>query len=199
MVAHDLGGPTGVSAMARDPLRFRRVVLLNTWLPQGDIFKSIFRASEHAPYLLWRSAVSVLGQHASVEAVFGVASDASQSAISGGYGAPFPSYLYTAGPAWWPLLIPLTQDDPMAREMQKAAAFLDKWGGPALLGYSDRELFTLPGRPLLKRILPQACEVRILDAGHFLQEDQGPLISRLIVTFIEKGCYSALRTVAADP
>ena len=195
LVGHDLGGPTGVSAMARDPSRFRRVVLFNTWLPQGDIFNSVIRTGEHVPYLLWRSVVSVLGQQESVEAVFKVASEAPQDAISYGYGAPFPSYLYKAGPAWWPLLIPLTEEEPMAREMQKAAAFLSTWGGPALLGYSDGEVFTLPGKPLIRRILPQACEVQIQDAGHYLQEDQGPLIARLIVTFIKKGCNSASYSV----
>ncbi|KAK8400243.1 hypothetical protein O3P69_003150 [Scylla paramamosain] len=198
LIAHDLGGPTGVSAMARDPSRFRRVVLLNTWLPQGDIFSSFFRASEHAPYLAFRGLVQSLGRQQSVETVFRVASKAPRDAISHGYGAPFPSYLYQAGPAWWPLLIPLTKDDPMAREMQKAALFLLKWGGPALIAYSDGELFTLPGKALLQRVLPQACEAQIPDAGHFLQEDQGPLISRLIITFIKRGCSPESRSLTPE-
>lgn len=193
LVAHDLGGPTGVSAMARDPSRFRRLVLLNTWLPQGDIFSSVFRASEHAPYLIFRGLVQSLGRQQSVETVFRVASKAPLDAISHGYGAPFPSHLYQAGPAWWPLLIPLTKNDPMALEMRKAALFLQKWDGPALIAYSDREVFTLPGKALLQRVLPQACETQISDAGHFLQEDQGQLISNLIVTFIQSGCSPGSR------
>lgn len=198
LFGQDLGGPTGVSAMARAPHRFRRVVLLNTWLPQGDVFSSLPRVWEHAAYLGWRNVVATLGRHQPIETVMTVATDASSDVISGGYGAHFPSFLYKAGPAWWPLMIPLTEDDPVAIEMRKAAAFLNTWHGPALLGYSDREVFTLPGRPLLQRVLPQACQVEIQDAGHFLQEEQGPLIARLVVAFIEEDCGAVLRTLASD-
>lgn len=198
LFGQDLGGPTGVSAMARAPHRFRRVMLFNTWLPQGDVFSSFSRTIDHAAYLGWRNVVAALGRHQPVETVIRVATDASSDVISDGYGAPYPSYLYTAGPAFWPLMIPLTKDDPVAIEMRKAANFLSTWHGPALLGYSDGEVFTLPGRPLLQRVLPQACQVEVRDAGHFLQEDRGPLIARLVVAFIEKDCSGALQVLAAD-
>lgn len=116
--------------------------------------------------------------------------DATPSAVSLGYGSPFPSYLYMAGPAFWPLMVPLTPEDPVAREMQTSAAFLQQWRGPALIGYSDREVFTLAGRPLLLHVLPEACEVQIKDAGHFLQEDQGPNVALIIKDFIEGRCHT---------
>lgn len=198
LVGQDLGGPTGVSAMARAPHRFRRVVLLNTWLPQGDVFSSLSRTIDHAAYLGWRSVVAALGRHQPVQTVMRVATGASLDVISSGYGAPFPSPLYKGGPAWWPLMIPLTKDDPVAIEMRKAATFLSTWHGPAMLGYSDREVFTLPGRPLLQHVLPQACQVEIREAGHFLQEDQGPLIAQLIVAFIEKDCKAVQQILVSD-
>lgn len=188
VVMQDLGGPTGVSAVLRDPGRYRRLVLLNTWLPQGDILSSVSSVWEHRAYLSWRFLVQAIGRHISVETVFKAVSDAPDDAIQWGYGAPFPSELYKAGPSWWPLMIPLRENDVVAREMQKAAGFLEHWQGPVLLGYSDGETFTLPGRPLLQRVLPRACHVKILDAGHFLQEDQGPVVASLIVSFIERGC-----------
>lgn len=198
LFGHDLGGPTGVSAMARAPHRFRRVVLLNTWLPQGDVLSSLSRTLEHAAYLGWRNVVAALGRHQPIDTVMKVTTHASPDVISGGYGAPFPSYLYKAGPAWWPLMIPLTEDDPVAIDMQKAATFLSTWHGPALFGYSDREVFTLPGRALLQRVLPQACQVLVKDAGHFLQENQGPLIARFVVAFIEEDCNAVQQILASD-
>ncbi|KAK4326856.1 hypothetical protein Pmani_002656 [Petrolisthes manimaculis] len=189
-VLHDLGGPTGVSALRRDPERYRRVVLLNTWLPQGDV---LTRPFEHVAYLAWRTLVTVLGRHTPIQTVFKVATGATSSAVSLGYGAPYPSYLYTAGPAFWPLMVPLTPDDPVAREMKASAAFLQRWEGEALVGYSDREVFTLAGRSLLLHVLPQACDVQIEDAGHFLQEDQGPSVALIIKEFIEGRCVATRR------
>lgn len=58
-----------MSALRRDPERYRRVVLLNTWLPQGD---ALTRPLEHAAYLAWRTLVTVLGRHSPVQTVFKV-------------------------------------------------------------------------------------------------------------------------------
>ncbi|XP_069162583.1 haloalkane dehalogenase-like [Procambarus clarkii] len=188
VVMQDLGGPTGVSAVVRDPWRYHRLVLLNTWLPQGNILSSPASVRDHLPYLSWRFLVQVMGRKIPVDIVFQISSDAPHDAIKWGYGAPFPSEVYKAGPSWWPLMIPLEESDPVAREMQAAAMFLQNWTGPALLGYTDGEVFTIPGRPLLQRVLPGACQVTVPDAGHFLQEDQGPTVASLIVDFIERGC-----------
>ncbi|XP_066984962.1 haloalkane dehalogenase-like [Macrobrachium rosenbergii] len=189
LVAQDLGGPTGLGAVARDPWRYRRLALLNTWLPQGDILSSTSNILQHIPYLSWRTVTSFLGRHVPVKTVFTVASDAPKSAVHGGYEAPFPSALYKAGPAKWPLIIPLSTDDPVAIENQRVAAALKEWEGPVLIAYSDREVFTVPGRKLFENLFPYACTSTINEAGHFLQEDQGPAVARLILSFIKDGCH----------
>ncbi|KAG7175213.1 haloalkane dehalogenase-like [Homarus americanus] len=188
VVMQDLGGPTGMSAVIRDPGRYRRLVFINTLIPQGDILDSIFSVKSYSPMLLWRALNTVVGRNVPVGGVFKIASDAPEDAIIGGYVAPFPSNLYKVGASWWPNVIPLVEDDPVAIEMQKVAAFLKQWKNPVLLGYSDREVFTIPGRTALKRILPGACEVTIPDAGHYLQEDQGPAVAKMIVSFIKQDC-----------
>ncbi|XP_068245432.1 haloalkane dehalogenase-like [Palaemon carinicauda] len=189
LVAQDLGGPTGLGAVARDPSRYRRLALLNTWLPQGDILSSASNVFQHIPYLSWRTVTSILGRHVPVKTVFTVASDAPKSAVHGGYKAPFPSALYKAGPAKWPLIIPLSIDDPVAIENQRVAAILRKWEGPVLIAYSDREVFTISGKRFFESIFPYACTSTIQEAGHFLQEDQGPAVAQLILKFMRDGCY----------
>ncbi|XP_037783592.1 LOW QUALITY PROTEIN: haloalkane dehalogenase-like [Penaeus monodon] len=187
LVGHDLGGPTGLSALSRDSGRYRRVVLLNTWLPQGDMFSSLSSIKAHLPYLSFRGLTQVLGRNLPLETVFSVATQSSAAEVQG-YVAPFPSSLYKAGPSRWPLLIPTSYSDPMASRTGRVAAFLAGWGGAALVAYSDREVFTLPGQDLFRRLLPRACTATVNDAGHFLQEDQGPAVARLIVQFIHGQC-----------
>ena len=146
LVGQDLGGVTGLSAVARFPQRFSRLVLLNTWLPQGDMLSSASKIAQHIPYLGWRAVITVLKRLSPVKTVFGITTKASPKDVFKGYGAPYPSYIYKAGPAFWPLMIPVSQDDPVAIEFQNVARFLkDNWRKPALVGYSDREIFTLSG------------------------------------------------------
>ena len=187
MFAQDLGGPTGLSVVRLEPTRFRRLILYNTWIPQGDIFSSFFQFSRHIPYLSWRIATAFLKRTVPVQIILKTVSDVSKS-DSFGYGAPYPSPLYKAGPASWPLFIPLTPTDPVAIEMQLVRIFLqESWKGPVLFGFSDGELFTTSGRDVFRSALPGACEMDITDAGHFLQEDQGPQLSLMTINFINRG------------
>ena len=122
-----------------------------------------------------------------IKLIFEVSSDVSTYEVYG-YMAPFPSYLYKAGAYKWPLLIPLSPTDPMAIEMMQVKNFLKtSWKKPVLFGYSDKELFTLPGRKDILETFPNACEMSIKKAGHFLQEDQGPFMSSVIIDFINMG------------
>ncbi|XP_047496913.1 haloalkane dehalogenase-like [Penaeus chinensis] len=89
LVGHDIGGPTGLSALSRDSGRYRRVILLNTWLPQGDMFSSLSSIKEHLPYLSFRGLTQVLGRNLPVETVFSMATQASAAELQG-YVAPYP-------------------------------------------------------------------------------------------------------------
>ncbi|MCL4133462.1 UNVERIFIED_CONTAM: hypothetical protein GTU68_017525, partial [Idotea baltica] len=152
LFGHDLGGPTGLSVVRREKDRFRRLALFNTWIPQGDIFSDAPFTIRHTPYLLWRFTTQILGRAVPLGLIFNVATDASSSGVQG-YTAPFPTPLFTAGPSQWPLLVPIRANDPMAIEMQKVKTFLSRsWTGPVLFGFSDGELFTVPGGDLMRRL-----------------------------------------------
>lgn len=189
LFGQDLGGPTGLSVVRHEKSRFRKLVLLNTWAPQGDIFSSTSFAARHAAYLAWRAVSSVLGRSVPIRLVFTVASDISPTDVAG-YVAPYPSNVFKAGPAQWPLLVPLTSDEPMALEMQKVRRFLEvEWTGPVLYGYSDGERFTIPGGDLFRELFKNnGCEVRIKNSGHFVQEDQPEVVSSLLINFVNHGC-----------
>lgn len=187
VVAQDWGGMTGLSAMSREPERYSSVALFNTWLPQGDILSTPSSILKNAPVLSWITLNNALGRAQPVGVIIKIASTARGLALEG-YTAPYPEKMFVAGPAAWPAMVPMSPTDPVAREFQKVGRFLATWKKPAMVGYSERELFTLAGKEFFQKVLPNACQTTIPDAGHFLQEDQGPLISNVLINWIEKGC-----------
>ena len=188
MFAQDWGGPIGLSAIRRDQSRFNRVVLYNTVVPKGEVFTSLANFIGHIPYLSWRIMTKILGRNVPPRLVVKAVSSVSRLE-SFGYSVPFPNSLYTAGIFKWPLLIPMHTFDSFAQEMRQVEAFFRfNWDKPSLFGYSDKELFTVYSRSTFQFMFPSGCEKDVPNAGHFLQEDQSPLLSRRIIQFINGGC-----------
>jgi haloalkane dehalogenase len=89
----------------------------------------------------------------------------------------------------FPLLVPLSPNDPGAAEMRQARAVLSHWDKPAFVLFSDKDPITRGGDRFFRRLIPTAKdqpEVVIEDAGHFLQEEKGEEIAQHIVDFIKR-------------
>lgn len=189
MVGHDLGGPIGSSALLERPDKFKRLVYFNTWLPQGDVFSSFSRFVDYIPYLGVRLMTLTLGYFQSIAAILLAVSDATLDEITNGYKAPYPDARYQGGIAAWPLMIPLKPEDELAVEMKKVADYVTtSWSGPALVGYSSGEAITIAGQEFLESVFPSSCKVLIPNAGHYLMEDEGPLVAETVVEFINGNC-----------
>ncbi len=96
------------------------------------------------------------------------------------YDAPFPTAESKAGAQTFPLLVPLSADDPGASEMAAVQEALSRWDKPALVAFSDSDpVFPYPrAGEVFTALLPTAGEqVRIEGAAHFLQEDRGAQIA----------------------
>ena len=76
------------------------------------------------------------------------------------YDAPFPDGSYKAGPRMMPTLLPTRPDDPITAAMA----------------------------PILARTMPGAAgrdHPTITGAGHFLQEDAGPELAKVVADFVK--------------
>ena len=184
VVVQDWGGLIGLAAVAHMPEYFARLIIMNTFLPTG-------KSKPSEAFLAWRSYVenhpdlqigrSILGGMAHPENI--------TKEVVAAYEAPFPNIKYKAGAAMWPLLVPISPDNPASAEMQHAREVLSKWDKPALVMFSDKDPITGGGDKFFRSLIPTAkdqSEIVIKDAGHFLQEEKGGEISQHILDFIKR-------------
>jgi haloalkane dehalogenase len=86
--------------------------------------------------------------------------------------------------------VPTTPDDPGAVANQKAWEALASSSVPFLCAFSDGDPITAPMAELLPKLVPGAAGLAhptIRDAGHFLQEDAGEELGRVVADFVGTG------------
>jgi haloalkane dehalogenase len=103
------------------------------------------------------------------------------------YDAPFPDETFKAGPRAMPGLVPVSTDDPATAANRAAWDRLSGWDRPFLVAFSDSDPITGPMAPVLRRAMAGAAGLEhpvVEDAGHFLQEDAGPELGRIVADFV---------------
>ena len=182
LFCQDWGGLIGLRVAAENPDRFSRLIAANTFLPTGD------RSAGEA-FLRWRDySQSVPEFHAGGIIKGAVVTKPSPEVIAG-YDAPYPDESYKAGARAFPLLVPITPDNPAAAANRKAWEVLVNWQKPFLTLFSDSDPITRGGDAAFQKLIPGTQgqpHKTIIGAGHFLQEDKGEEIAELIVDFIAR-------------
>jgi len=184
VVVQDWGGPIGLRAAVDLKDRFARLVVLNTGLFGGPDWPS-------PGFMRWRTFAERTGLDLPVGRVMAssVASPMDDEVVAA-YEAPFPTRESKAGAAAFPLLVPISSDDPSAEKMRRVAAELHAWKVPALVLWSDQDpVFTLEHGQAMADGLPGAGgKVWVVEgAGHMLQEDRGEEIAQRIVEWVDSG------------
>lgn len=181
LVCQDWGGPIGLRvATIERPERFSRLVAMDT-----GIFNGRQKMSDN-----WFHFRDFIGSYRDVRVEMpirgGSATDLSDEVVAA-YTAPFPSVESKAGVRTFPPMIPLTPDAPGAAAGQATADYLRSDTRPSLLLWADSDP-ALPLDPVgyaVQSLFPTAEPLTVIkDAGHFLQEDQGELIGKLIADWI---------------
>lgn len=180
LFGQDWGGLVGLRLVALAPERFDRLVVANTGMPTGD-------STPTEAFMKWRefsrtSPVFPIGMIVNGGTVRDLAPDEVAA-----YDAPFPDDSYTAGARIFPSLVPASPDDPAHDDQVRAWEVLGAFDRPVLCAFSDSDPVTKGGERAFLRGVPGTAgqpHVTIEGGGHFLQEDKGPELARVIADFI---------------
>lgn len=182
LVCQDWGGLTGLPVVKDCPYLFSRLVIMNTGLPTGFMPDSLIKV---IPFMIWRNFAQLFGTALPIGRIFSKALANPNPDVLKGYEAPFPSALYRAGAAQWPLLVPITPNTPVAADMQATQDFLaSEWKKPALVMFSDLDPITRGMEKVFLKLMPHASYKVVSGARHFLQEDKGEELTTHIISFI---------------
>jgi haloalkane dehalogenase len=180
LVGQDWGGLIGLRLVGEHPERFARVVVANSGLPTGD------RPMTDA-FLAWQKFSQETPQFPVGRVVNGGCTTDLAPEVIAAYDAPFPDDSYTAGARIFPLLVPTSPDDPAAPANKAAWETLVRFQQPLLTAFSDGDPITRGGDAIFQHTVPGAQgqpHTTIAGAGHFLQEDKGPELAKVVADFV---------------
>src|SRR5829696_9210018 len=179
VVVQDWGGPIGLRWAVENADRVAALVVLNTGLFTGRVSKG---------FTAWREFAERNPDLPVGFVVNGATASDLPDDVAAAYEAPFPSAEAKAGAATFPLLVPTSEDEPGAAEMSRIYDELGNWSKPALVAFSDADpVFPFPraGQRFVDQIPGAGEQLRIPGAAHFLQEDAGEEIARVMLEWLD--------------
>ncbi|WP_369257207.1 haloalkane dehalogenase [Geodermatophilus amargosae] len=180
LVGQDWGGLIGLRLVAEHPDRFARVVVANTGLPTGDTPMS-------EAFLAWQRFATTTPAFDVGRVVANGTVTVLPPEVIAAYDAPFPDEASKAGARVFPSLVPTAPDDPAAAANRAAWEVLARWEKPFLTAFSDSDPITGGGDRVFQRVVPGAQgmpHATLRGGGHFLQEDVGPELGRVVAAFV---------------
>lgn len=182
LFCQDWGSLIGLRLAAEHPDLFDRLVVGNGGMPTGD---------QQLPeaFFAWRKLSQEIPEFPVGRFIDGATTTQLAPEIIGAYDAPFPDESYKAGARAFPALVPASPDDPAAPANRAAWQVLTTWTKPVLTTFSDQDPITRGGDRVLQALIPGAKgqpHVTIENGGHFLQEDKGEEIARVMIDFMNK-------------
>ncbi|MEO1369122.1 MAG: haloalkane dehalogenase [Acidobacteriota bacterium] len=180
LVCQDWGGLLGLRLAGEQPDRFATIAAANTFLPTA-------RTEASKAFLDWRRfsqespnfEIGWLFQRATTTEL--------PDEVVAAYDAPFPDESYKAGARQFPVLVPISKDDPEAQANERAWQGLRFWKKPFLTAFSDEDPIMRGGDAVFQKRVP-GCEgqphTTIEGGGHFLQEDRGEALAEAVLRFL---------------
>jgi haloalkane dehalogenase len=180
LVGQDWGGLIGLRLVAEHEDRFARVVAANTFLPTGD-------RDPGDAFLAWQKFSQETPTFPVGRIVNGGCVTELPADVVAAYDAPFPDETYKEGARQFPLLVPTSPSDPAAEPNRRAWQVLSKFDKPFLTAFSDSDPITGGADRVLQEAIPGAKgrpHTTLSGGGHFLQEDVGEELARVLVDFV---------------
>lgn len=175
----DWGGFFGLRIAAERPDIFARLVLSNTSLPHGD-------SPGKSWFLQWREEQFAKPRFPQGEMVNDGTNRELAPEIIAAFDAPYPDENFKTGPRRFPMILPISADDPASPANTVAWELLGRWDRPVLTLYSkqfsgsamgpDRVLDHIPG-------CAGQAHALIDNAGFYIVEDQPQELARRLIEF----------------
>ena len=201
----DWGSLIGLRVVAENEERFARVIISNGGLPIGTANKPealpkettaedtgrdvVFFVSEDNAFMQWKRINQSFIDQGDIPVGTLVSRNVGDPSIAVAYDAPFPDPSFKAGPLIMPQRVPVFADDPANEANRKAWEVFERWEKPFLTAFSDGDPITRGGDRIFLARIPGTKgqpHTTIKDAGHFLQEEKGEELARVIVDFIKR-------------
>ena len=181
LFCQDWGGLIGLRLLVQFPQMFIGCVAANTFLPTGDEGGS-------EAFMKWQHFSQTVDPFPAGGIIKGATVEPLDADVIAAYDAPFPDESYKAGARQFPMLVPITADNPASEANRQAWQQLRKLQIPFLTAFSDQDPVTAGNERGFHKRIP-GCEgqshLTIEGAGHFLQEDKGEQLAAVINRFIE--------------
>ncbi len=178
LFCQDWGGLLGLRMVAENPDLFSHVVAANTFLPTGE-------REMPESFIKWREFSQ---KHPAFDIGrvidMGTSKDLSDEVLRA-YNAPFPDEEYKAAARIFPMLVPAEADDPESLKNKEAWKSLMKFEKPFLTIFGDEDYIMKGAEKVFQKLVPGARgqNHKIINAAHFIQEDQGELLADLAIEF----------------
>jgi haloalkane dehalogenase len=181
MVVHDWGGPIGLRLAVEHPDRIERLVIMDTGLFSG-------RQKMTDAWLAFHDFVARTEDLPVGFLVRGACKTDPGDAVIAAYDAPYPDAASKAGARAFPLILPQSPDAPGADAGQRVTEALRDDQRPSLVLWADSDpVLPFAVGERFAESIGRPAPIKIENASHFLQEDQGPLIGGLIADWLSAG------------
>lgn len=188
-VLHDWGGIIGLRLLAGHPERVARVAISNTGLPERDPSRPLPAGPIEAggPFAAFQQMARELPRWEPWTMLEMCMATPVSAAVRRGYAAPYPDPALTIGSRAFTQLLPTRPDNPMLPDNWRAWKVVERFTGPFLTIYSDRDLVAPSGwRQFVARVPGAEGQPHVILAGggHFLQEDVPDEYTRVLLDWL---------------
>ena len=180
LFGQDWGALIGLRIATEEEARFDRIVIGNGFLPTGD-------RKPNLAFRIWKAFALYSPWFPIGRIVDAGCAGKLPGDVIAAYNAPFPAAQYKAGARAFPRLVPMSPSDPAAPANRAAWEVLRHWQKPFLTTFSTGDPIMGGLDRIFHKQVPGCANqphATLRDAGHFLQEDKGPELAKIIVDFI---------------
>jgi haloalkane dehalogenase len=183
LFAQDWGGLIGLRLLARFPERFARVCIGDTFLPVGG------KGNASKAFVKWATGYSQMMPSWGPLLQLSTQKQLTEEEEAA-YEAPFPSEEYKAASRVMPKLVSVSPNHPSVNENKGATQVLARFQKPFLTVWGGKDL-VIPAQlaEYFKELVPGASgqpHQVLPNAGHFLQEDAGPELAKILRKFADQ-------------